>query len=410
MVHLYTIDINYKIKLVNFMEFKFNEIDTKKPQSMDQGVQQQIQVPDKAVGYTDLKIVQVVNELFKLLSGIMVYGAKTVGTGGTREEILNSIALLNGLSALVIFSIAIASSFFSVLSQKILKSNTSPNVDKLSENMCKELIENGKKLVKQILEGEKKHPDNDPSKASSEAAAIMWYLKDIAFKKMENFSEGTFVLEDPKGLLYNFFKSGKGVYERLSSHFSGRSESMHLGWDIFNGLLPDNKRTLLFEQVSLRDGSKQFWIKPENYSANPDELPDYINHAVEWVESQINKRLYSGKDKHPTMRKERIPADISKKFNYIMSKLDSSTISDIKYKLKLIATKDLKAEAEIWGIAFMHEVLEITKNQTLSLDKEEIKSFYNRIQDHKADTYLKWRTGREVILEEKELLRKTDMG
>src|SRR5207237_1243773 len=135
------------------------------------------------------------------------------------------------------------------------------------------------------------------------------------------FTEGTFVLDDPDARLFNFLQKNKDVYDRPSTHYEGRSRKEHKGIDVFNGLMPAWKRTILFEQFETRDGNRMLFIKPENYSAKLTST-DAFWHGLELIAAKWRKFWYPGSDDAVDMRKERVPDDCLKAFNDVLKFLN----------------------------------------------------------------------------------------
>lgn len=273
-------------------------------------------------------------------------------------------------------------------------------------------ISSGQTLMTKILNDSYK-PPVAKDKSEEELTSLSWFMMFAAFKKKQGFEEGAFVIEDPDLRLYNYLKTSPGIGARASSHFVGRSpdnnnmsgfimkSALHDGLDVLTGRMPAKKRTLDFTLFDAYEKEKKLlFIKPENYSpfVTTEYGYDFCMHGVELVEAQARKRLQKGGDDQPGMQKERIPDAVKETFGKIVDIVNTQKIS-LPEKFK---RENLKKDANLWGIAFMFDLVKNLKsigghNQKLN---EAIENFALSIQglDH-----LENRTGREVFLSAQEL-------
>jgi hypothetical protein len=277
----------------------------------------------------------------------------------------------------------------------------------MEPSVAQEWITKGQTLIKSILQGSHK-PPSDLNISQEELTSIGWFLMYMAIQKKQGFEEGTFMLMDPEERLFNYLENSKGVFKRASSHFVGRSpdnddlsslifkSAKHSGLDILTGLLPADKRTLDFALIDLRNSKqKLLYAKFENFSPNMSTANgyDFLMHGVEFIKAQATKRLQKGGDDLPGMQKERVPDNTKDAFGKVVDFLVKSQSNPTPFKLDTA-----KKEAQLWGIAYMYDLIEnlkkdpIIKNPNL---KKAIEDFDSTIKN--LDNF-EFRTGREVFI------------
>jgi hypothetical protein len=258
-------------------------------------------------------------------------------------------------------------------------------------------IEEGNKTLKSLYSGNSTRMKDDPHEANEQATSITWALMNEAISKGDGYREGSFVIDDPQGLLYNFLHSHPNKYDRLSSHFAKRSPKMHEGIDIFDCPMPAQKRTLLFTQVDQMDGSKVLFLKPENYSADHHNKYDTMMHGYEFFLSKKNKIFYPGSDDLPSMRKERVPVETSKIFENIVSTLNQFDFKELNKELfnDPIFEGNSLEKAKLYGIAFMNAYVQAVDKLSVIPGELDTAPFFESI---KGLSDLDKRTGREAFI------------
>lgn len=135
---------------------------------------------------------------------------------------------------------------------------------------------------------------------------VIHYFDALAQAKNQAFCEGTFIVEDCAGTIYNFLKSYTHTYRRISSHFNEYGVQ-HYGLDIPLSkracvLFPRRKRHILFAQLDHRT----LFIKPENYGTNIAIPTDMIMHCKEYVQYLMRGCMRLGFERGD-WREERVP-------------------------------------------------------------------------------------------------------
>jgi hypothetical protein len=240
---------------------------------------------------------------------------------------------------------------------------------------AKKMIASGETLVEKILLGE------IHSGSKQDLVNLSWFLMNKAVEIGQGFDEGAFVIEGQGKKIHDFLLKSTAdspVYPRPSTHFKNRSPNSHWGIDVHNKM-PAYKRTLLFSMATNQDGSEVLFIKPENFSARITFslyglFEAIIEHGGEMLVAQANKVFYPGSDDLPNMRKERVPVKI---------------LNDFKALLPQNPQKEILANANLYGISFMHK-------HAKTLTTSEAKAFVDTLE--KEYNHLDKRTGREVYL------------
>jgi hypothetical protein len=176
-------------------------------------------------------------------------------------------------------------------------------------------VECGRMLVRSLINPLIASKDDIPSDYCCSHAYLeaivdmMAYLDSLAEDKGQQFTEGTFVIEDHSGRLFAFLRSYPEVYMRRSSHF-GEYRVKQYGLDIprrsrSHMMFPRNKRHILFGQLT----PSLIFIKPENYGTSLSVPSDYIMHAKEYIQYLARTCACIGFER-ADWREERIPTPI----------------------------------------------------------------------------------------------------
>lgn len=185
-----------------------------------------------------------------------------------------------------------------------------------SEKEASAMLERGKALVQRIYSKKIQIADYTPANLKD----IMWHLMYKAVQKGQGYDEGSFIIDDPEGTLFDFIRCCNGTYNRLSSHPVGgqaagsqggtmklmnklTSVAIQQGIDVEG--LPAHKSTILFDQLNAGKSNQAVLLKMENHGTN-SWLAAW-DHLKEYVEARKKKSI-KGADDLPNMRKERIPA------------------------------------------------------------------------------------------------------
>lgn len=292
---------------------------------------------------------------------------------------------------------------------------------------ARSFIEDGKMLAADILNGKLNNPAEAPMGSEKAVTSLMWYLMQLAIEKKQGHDQGSFAIEDPQGLLYNFLLKAEGCGDRESSHYVGRSEattgmstlimksSRHKGIDAASGKLPADKRHILFAQVDANtpamanekgnfDKEKILFIKLEDFSPFMTTAYgyDFAMHGAELAVAQYNKAFLPGSDDKPEMAKERVPAATVKEFIAQVKNLDEVNLAEINKKMAARGfTLDPEKAAKTYGIAYMTAFMEEAGQLTIypvDFDPEKFIATLPNL-DH-----MDKRTGREVYLTKDELI------
>ncbi len=275
----------------------------------------------------------------------------------------------------------------------------------LSFDEVKRLIHEGHSLFTSILTNPLCSPSRDHKSSTRNLACLTWYLMYIAVLKRQAFEEGSFVIEFDSKLI-KYMSTVFDWYQRLSSHFeeriyNGPSAYAQSIWgvDIFNGLMPANKRTILLQLIQPfeKDSKPLLFFKPENYSARvtPDTAYDLIMHGIDY--SSVNM---SREDDVPGKQKEHVPLNVTSAFEKIINALASS------HNISLDPKQILK-DASVWGIAYMNDFITTQMNEA-SRDSHIalIEEWENAVKANlppNEDLSTTKRTGREVYISANDL-------
>ncbi len=320
-----------------------------------------------------------------------------------------------------------------ILNEAYIKSQLSKLAsDKLPMNYILNKIYLGGVYAYQLLYGNPKQiPTQTQEEYIESIIALMWYLFSTAINKDQGYIEGSFIIRDYNGKVFNFLmdyakKVNKTLtgsikdsistdnpfaYARLSSHFKQYQNKYKVyGIDIRKGaqgsalpLLPAEKRHILFNQIE--DGKTTF-IKMENYGVY-GLLEGTIPHTKEFIIAQAKKiptlrtQFGLGSDDDPLYRKERIPADFINKIKEILTKAN--------YPKQIQQIIETKVNQD--GIQAISENYIEKNNQIFfpeTVNKQAQQAFKQEIQKLRAQLtkeydHLNYRYGREVILTPREL-------
>lgn len=365
-------------------------------------------------------------DLLKKLSSIKdAFDLKVQKAGGSFEELVERCRLMrqNGIIAFDLSESVCSphsdAHFTAEEATKRLDAYVARFGQGLSLEKARELIEEGKQLLRLILDGSIGSAEDCPRGAEEGIASLMWFLMQLALNKGQGHEEGAFVIEDHEDKLYHFLLKTKLTGDRPSSHFVGRSEpwgglsnvlmssSRHQGIDILNGLLPASKRHILFGKVDspkflTGEGAppaQVLFIKLESFSpyTTTGYGYDMTMHGAELCIAQYNKKFKPGSDDLPEMAKERIPAALLQQFYQLINALEekSKGSKELQEKLSGLDLNSAKKMAKIWGISYMRHFIELMKRSAIEIEGPNIA--FEEL-DHRDR-----RTGREVYLTYSEL-------
>ncbi len=280
----------------------------------------------------------------------------------------------------------------------------------------KDLSQSGKDIYSQITgSGRQEYIaalQANPEDYLQNIATFLSYLFKLAVEKGQGFEEGTFLVEDPQGSIYNFLDKYPEASDRTSSHLveyfqrkypekvtthAGKKATRVRGIDVVQdvnlynpfgeSMIPTQggKRHLFFMRVG-----DYTLIKPENWGTS---WSDILPHGYEFVVAQARKtpalQAYFGTDDEPNYRKERIPGKLLNHYKEIVGIYPNSD--------------ELTARAKAYGIHEMVDNLQrIKQDQNIDASiRQKARLLFEVIQgdyDH-----LDVRIGREVIITQDEL-------
>lgn len=217
-------------------------------------------------------------------------------------------------------------------------------------------------------------------------------LDTIARTKNQNFEEGTYVVEDPTGSLFNLLKDfndqDKKTYERISSHFPERCPEVKswLGYTIgtqgygIDISLSGNKHHLLFNKFTLKN-KKYVFIKPETHGTQ--NWGDFAAHALDYGASLYRKITNPEANESATMRKEHTPVKVKQAWQNLIK---NSSLPE-----------KLQKEGEKHGIYRMLDLIQ--ENQASLSNQALLKAFNDTLIGY---DHLNIRKGNEVIISAEE--------
>ncbi|HUD02208.1 MAG TPA: hypothetical protein VMR37_07755 [Rhabdochlamydiaceae bacterium] len=288
------------------------------------------------------------------------------------------------------------------------------NCPGISPSLAIEMVKRGQLLLREIQQKPLLSLSHDPEKAHRELANITWFLMHCALRKGQGFSEGTFVIEE-RGRLYSFLLS-QHAYLRASTHCVDRSpvntgwtsyfkkSSLHHGNDVPNGLMPAQKRTILFDLIDPlnQNDITPLFFKPENYGTQGADL---IGHSKDYI---LTRKLVKPEDDIPGIQKEIVPRVAKQAFSNLLKHIQANLPVYGPFLEKLDpAIFDLSKaskKAALWGIAYMYAFMKGLEEQPSCLASLH-EAASPLLEVLRAYDNLDKRRGREVFLSEAEFNR-----
>lgn len=230
--------------------------------------------------------------------------------------------------------------------------------------------------------------------------ALLLYYYDIAHKLGHTFDQGTFVIYDPQGGIWDFFNNLEKKYARDASHFNALAQGNHaLGearpWlaqygKNFSGLdvdIPEEQKlTLLFNRIN-KDGSSLF-IKPEDHGTNT--WTDFANHGLGFLQSQARKMSPEtfGSDDDDAFSKEQVPVKLLRYYQALVQEAQQNGLNQSTANILLEQAKAEGIQAMLRG-----------GNALLQYAPQQPRSFFNDLNAQEQSnnphfTYLNKRFGR----------------
>lgn len=235
-----------------------------------------------------------------------------------------------------------------------------------------------------------------PHGYASEIKELMRTFYGIAQRKGEEFEEGTFVIEDPDGILFSFLLSfkddGNRTYQRASTHYGEKVPAATLfgaipwgaqGYGIDEDF-SESMGHILFNAFQHK-GKQYIFIKPEPWGTSYSQL---IGHSWGLAKSLFRKAFLTGANDQSTMRKEHTPDEIKKRWSTL---IDNSSLPDQE-------KTQLKKEGKLHGIYRMLEI--IAEKEKAFAGEKNLKEFTDILENYGNPEI---RKGREVIITQKEL-------
>ena len=233
----------------------------------------------------------------------------------------------------------------------------------------RKMIEEGKGIYQHVLQGELTSPDQHPLGSEHVMIRLSWFLMNIAIKKGQGHSSGSFVIEDREQALYKFLERASKCGDRVSSHFHGRSPmnaagSLHKGIDFPRGLGPSGKGHLLFGLVKSPDWIVKnsppemvTFVKLERFSpfATTNGGYDLAMHTYEWAKMNAERKIFKGKEDAVNMAKERVPHALSRAFENVVQSIEKDAVFKTNFQEAMphLSMNALKS-AKHWGVSYIH--------------------------------------------------------
>lgn len=168
------------------------------------------------------------------------------------------------------------------------------------------LLNGDPKLAKEQLDAIKK----DKAAHKQAIVDLEWF-----FYFGQDFTDGSFFIEDPDDAFFNFILSHPAVYKRISTH-NPEDKAQHYGFDI-DLELPNGKHHILFHKKL----NGHTFIKLESHGINT--WSDLFHHTIELGFSLANK-MRPGADDQEAFKKERVSADMAAAWKNLITKFFSN--------------------------------------------------------------------------------------
>lgn len=181
-----------------------------------------------------------------------------------------------------------------------------------------------------ILEGKQLPPLVAEQLTSHDAVCLIWLLMVKAGQQDKLHISGSFRIDDPSGLIFEFLKAcGKErCYGRISTHLKENVAPLRGQWglDVRDQKLPAGKHTILFAQqpdqtlyMKIEEsGCPPFWQKKHRSFSN---FVEYIKHTLDYL---ITRLIEKPKMIKKTYREE-TPSEIKQVFVKAMDQLYESS-------------------------------------------------------------------------------------
>lgn len=267
----------------------------------------------------------------------------------------------------------------------------SQNDPKIEPEEALELARNGIELLQNIKNNEyDKDKEFVQTERENEFCSVVWGLMLHAISKNEGFIEGTFCLVDEDYRIFDYFQHA--CYKRGSSHYCERSIG-RFEWGCDVGLLPADKRSILMNKISSKNGKQLIYIKPENFGCNLNFLTDpkartaqnllnTIGHGIDYLKTRGEKKEGEG------LRKEHFPESLKEEATALKKRVDKVSADYRDWDLKE------------WGFTDVVPFFEkaIAKESVREGLRTEIKDFLKKIED--SYDHFDFRKGEEIAIQD----------
>lgn len=270
---------------------------------------------------------------------------------------------------------------------------------------AQENVRLGYRLLGQVLEGTYLYYP-DPAVSEAHTAAVAWALFDAAVAKGQGFEQGAFVVEDPDGRLFSFFRDNERSYKRVSSHLkplTRRTGVAHHGLDMRgarpaglpahpdageHALLPARKRTLLFIPMlpgaGTELGRRHLFLKLEDHGL--EGLGAFIRHGFDYLHTTV---MGFGATPAERARKERVDPALARAYRRLLDHIPASGRAHLTPASYAAADLGVRAMVAEW--ARLKPVIQ-QDPALFDLGRDFAGALANKRYDH-----LDVRTGDEVI-------------
>ncbi len=250
---------------------------------------------------------------------------------------------------------------------------------------------------------------------------LMWYFYLIALEKGQNFTEGTFVIEDKSGLIYKYLhdyvkcvnpdlKGAAYAFQRSSSHFPLAQKTYdQYGIDTIPGLdlkLPTpNKNHILFGKI----GDNKIFIKLESRGTGSQAI-SYLKGVLRKAPLQEYVKSYLPKYPEDQLsRTELLPSSFIEKCKSILGvtePLENKPKTD-KFSSNEEAMRFILYNLMTQGMQYLDKLVTVDAYQKYSnnLSEKQIRDLrmYSKTLQRQYDN-IEMRYGREVIITDRELM------